>query len=142
MTIVVKQMKVPIIQNLVSFKVYSNNLMIIEICSHKWSNILQIIYFCISVLVYAGAQPIYDHENDHEQLPAESHSHAYGGDFGGYGGHGSHVYQNPNTGVELANLAQNSAAQANQAVLNQASAGSQAAYGIKSSLATAAAEVS
>lgn len=59
----------------------------------------------------------------------------YGGDYEQGiqidGGKGSN-------GAELASLAQSSAIQAKNAVRSQHTAGSQAAYGIKSSLATAA----
>lgn len=63
----------------------------------------------------------------------------YGGDFdghdiGGDGGHGS--------GAELTSLAHSSAQQAKNAVQNQQTAGSQAAFGISSSFASAALGVS
>lgn len=94
------------------------------------------------VVVSVRAYPVYDHGDNHEQLAASSYDVGHFG-FGSLGksfGHGGYEKLN-NAGAELASLAHNSAAQANQAVNNQASAGSQAAYGIKSSLATAAAEV-
>ncbi|XP_018572811.1 uncharacterized protein LOC108912128 [Anoplophora glabripennis] len=61
--------------------------------------------------------------------------HGFGGAFGGHGGYddGKDTH-----GAELSSLAHSSAIQAKNAVQNQHTAGSHAAYGIKSSLASAA----
>lgn len=62
--------------------------------------------------------------------------HVYGGE---YDGHNGGKYSK---GSELSGLAHSSAIQAKNAVHNQYTAGSQAAYGVKSSLASAALGVS
>lgn len=68
---------------------------------------------------------------------ASHHYDSYGGHvYGGeYDGHDGGKYSK---GAELSGLAHSSAIQAKNAVHNQHTAGSQAAYGVKSSLASAA----
>lgn len=70
---------------------------------------------------------------------ASHHYDSYGHYGGEYGGHDGGKY---NKGAELSSLAHSSALQAKNAVHNQHTAGSQAAYGVKSSLASAALGVS
>ncbi|CAG9829960.1 unnamed protein product [Diabrotica balteata] len=67
-----------------------------------------------------------------------SYSHFDENSVGGHGHGGGDYDTGKGTGAELASLAHSSAVQANNAVQNQHTAGSQAAFGIKSSLASAA----
>lgn len=82
-----------------------------------------------------------------EQQVQASHIVEHGGlESGGYGGElEDHVGLDSgkgSNGAELSSLAHSSAIQAKNAVQNQHTAGSQAAFGVKSSLASAAVGVS